>query len=327
MLRWILVGGLCAVSGAACSDPAPDDDNQLSRDGGPRQVIPLDAGQRVDLGPGVLPGEDGGEPDPDEGVEPDPPDMDGEDPHPDGGTLEPDGMVVGPPRLVANIVLTEQPQVPSATAEVSVAEPAAIQPGPGCVVVPVNPDAPPVAPPPDYDAGEVTISGLARGDLVFRYGASDYAAGGAVPNDLFAGGAPLSVQAAGGPHMPGFELQINAPQDVQVSAPRQLNQYDQDNDLAVGWNAAGGDLVVITVFPVKPFGVEPDRGDWIICVTDDSGGFSIPSAHVRRLDPDILGRGALVAVTRTHLATAQVGPHEAIFSASTSTGVPITITR
>lgn len=260
---------------------------------------------------GIPPDGDDGVPDPDMRVGPDP-----------------DAGPIGPERLVASIVLTEIPQVPSSSADVNVGEPVQLNDQPGCVVVAVDPGAQPPAPPPDWDAGDVTVSGVNGADLVFSLGGDgQYRTGGRISDDLFGNGSMLTATAAGGANMGAFQIQIAAPAQVTVSSPGFLAQHDRDRDLSVRWNAGGATTVIVTVFPSSGDG-SPERGNWVFCGSPDTGSFTVPAAQLSQISPGGgFGPTAVVGVARTNVVTAGVGAHQAVFAVSSTGGQAFALSR
>ena len=241
---------------------------------------------------------------------------------------DPDAGPIGPDRLVASIVLTEIPQVPSASADVNVGEPLEFNDQPGCVVVAVDPNAAPPAAPPDWDVGAVTVSGVNGADLLFQLGGDgQYRTNGNIPSDLFGNGAMMTATAAGGTNMGAFQLQIPAPAQVSVSSPGFLANHDRDADLNVRWNAAGATTVVITVFPSGGDG-SPERGNWVFCGSADTGSFTVPGAQLSQISPGGgFGPTAVVGVARTNVVTAEVGAHQAVFAVSSTGGQAFALSR
>jgi hypothetical protein len=242
-----------------------------------------------------------------------------------------------PPVLVAAVVLTEQPQVPLATAAATVTPPGELPNQPGCTVVDVDPNAQ-AAPTPSYDAGVLRVSGAASalefvpspdGALGTRYQASPPPG-----DDVFADGAMLTASGAGGPQFPAFEVSVVAPNRVVVQAPRA--QFGETNsvgeDLVVRWTPGQAESLLVTLLPAQLVPeVQPQRGKWVFCAASDaSGTVTIPADQVAAVgdDPDFpFGQGALVIVTRTRVGTTQVGPDSAAITASTSEGVPVTLVQ
>lgn len=241
------------------------------------------------------------------------------------------GSVERPASLLAAIVLSETPQVPQAALGVAVTEPIELPNVPGCSVVQVNPNAPAPAPATGYDAGAITVDGVAGAPLTFSpqaSGAGTTYTGPAVGSDVFSDGAVITAQAAGGPHMGAFSLQVEAPQSLNITEPRQQfgQTLDAGDALSVRWNAGGAESLLITVLPTDGLEFTPSAGSWVFCGVPDTGSFEIPA---RTLNPVAegagpFGQGALVTLTRTRVATTQIGSDQAVLSASTTQAVPVT---
>ena len=244
------------------------------------------------------------------------------------------GVVERPAALVAAIVLTETPQVPQGTANASLTEPVELPSAPGCTAVQVDPGAQGGAPARGYDAGAITVSGLNGGNLVFQPSAgpngTTYGLPGAVPSDLFADGAMLTAQSAGGPHLGAFSIQVAAPQAVNITEPRQQlgETHDAGDALSVRWNAGGAESLLITVLPADFPDYNPQRGTWVFCGVPDTGSFEIPAGTLTHVadNADFLGQPALVTITRTRVTVAAVGADQALITASTTQAVPVTFT-
>jgi hypothetical protein len=250
---------------------------------------------------------------------------------PVGGEGGSGGVVERPAALVAAIVLTETPQVPQSGLSVSVTEPVALPNSPGCSVVQVNPNAPAPAPAMGYDAGTITVGGVSGGPLTFNPqagGAGITYAGPGVGDDLFSDGAMITAQAAGGPHMGAFSVQVQAPQSLNITQPRQQfgQTLDAGDALSVRWNAGGAESLLITVLPTDGLEFTPRAGSWVFCGVPDTGSFDIPAGTLNPVadGAGILGQGALVTLTRTRVATTQVGTDQAVVTASTTQAVPVT---
>jgi hypothetical protein len=266
-------------------------------------------GGAVDASP--RPNPEAGAPTPDDGV----------GPIPDAGAEDPDVGAMGGP-LVATIALTEIPQANNGSAVVDVTAPVEFNQEPGCVVVQVDPNAPPAPSPVDGDAGAITVTGLNGGMLVFNRGADgQYAPAFAVGADVFPDGAPLHAEGAGGADMGAFAIDVNAPQGVSVSGPGRGEQVDPGDGLRVRWNPAGGTTVLVTISPADS-NFSPKRGNWVFCGAADTGEFTVPAEQMRQLPSGgfPLGEETLVVVTRTMVTTTQVGPHQAVFAATTAGG-------
>lgn len=327
MFKTRCIPALLAAAALGCSDAELDTGTE--QEGTPDARVGLDAQLdaatdlgEIDADPPVI----------DEG----PVTVDAFDPGPDltvetdlGPPADMGGGPVLPDRLVAAVVLSETPQADLSAAAVSVSEPIEIGGAPGCVVQRVDPDAnDPAAP--SFDAGDITVTGLADNNpMVFGYGGNAYAANRAVPTNLFNDNAMLVAEGAGGPALGGFRIEFPAPDQVSVQSPNNLAQVSRNNDLNVRWNAGNGDTVLVTVVPTESgFSSDPITGNWIFCGTDDTGSLSIPSASLRQLpDGGFLGQGALVVVTRFTVRTQSVGGanREAVGTASTSTGALVTV--
>lgn len=277
--------------GCATSDPDP----------GPTLLVGMDAGDVIDAFQ-FEPDPDGGLADPDEGPQPDP-----------------DAAVV--PLLegaAATITIVEQPQVD--VAEISVAVTAYQEPMPGggsCQVVRVNPNDPP-APVPALAAGPITVEGLDGGPYTFTLQGGSYRANRGFPSDVFGDRAPIRATAGGA--LP-FDIQITAPDEVSVSSPFTFGSLDTGSGSTIRWNAAGGDAVLITVFPTN-VSFQPTTGNWIFCGGPDNGSFNLAAADLQQVGA---GRQALVAVTRTRSRTQLIGSSRVILTATTSFGVPVTL--
>jgi hypothetical protein len=250
---------------------------------------------------------------------------------PVGGEGGGGGNVERPATLVAAIVLTETPQVPQAGLSVSVNEPVALPNAPGCSVVQVNPNAPAPAPAMGYDAGTITVGGVAGAPLTFSpqaSGAGTTYAGPGIGSDIFSEGAMITAQAAGGPHMGAFSLSVQAPQGLNITEPRQQfgQTLDAGDALSVRWNAGGAESLLITVLPADGLEFTPSAGSWVFCGVPDTGSFDIPAGTLNQIANGAgpFGQGALVTLTRTRVATTQVGTDQAVLTASTTQAVPVT---
>jgi hypothetical protein len=254
-----------------------------------------------------------------------------------GGTVGPvggeggGGQVERPATLVAAIVLSETPQVPQAGLSVTVTEPVELPNAPGCSVVQVNPNAPAPAPATGYDAGTITVGGVAGAPLTFSPqagGAGTTYTGPGIGSDVFSDGAMITAQAAGGPHMGAFSLQVQAPQSLNITEPRQQfgQTLDAGDALSVRWNAGGAESLLITVLPADGLEFTPSAGSWVFCGVPDTGSFDIPAGTLNRIADGAgpFGQGALVTLTRTRVATTQVGTDQAVLTASTTQAVPVT---
>jgi hypothetical protein len=327
MFKTRCIPALLAAAALGCSDAELDTGTEQTGLADARQGFDAQLDAEVDGGIG-----DADPPAIDESVAP----MDADPPledaafEPETGPIE--DMNIDPPlppRLVAAVVLSETPQADLSAAAVSVSEPIEIGGAPGCVVQNVNPDASEPASP-SFDAGDITVTGLADGQpMVFAFGGDAYQAGRAAPTNLFGDNAMLVAEGAGGPALGGFRIEFPAPTSVSLQSPSNLAQASRNNDLSVRWNAGNGDTVLVTVVPTESgFSSDPIAGNWIFCGTDDTGTLTVPSASMRQLpDGGFLGQGALVVVTRFTVRTQTVGgpDREAVGTASTSTGALITV--
>jgi hypothetical protein len=230
----------------------------------------------------------------------------------------------GPEGLLATVVVTTQPQVPAASLDVLVQLPAELPQGEGCGVVAVDPDDPPPPLAEQFDAGTITIDGLRGGPYMANFAGDRYQVP-AINDGGFAGGAQLTARSTGGV-LPAFDLSLVAPSDVRVSEPAQLDTVNARDDLTIRWNAGDGDAMIITLFPTEPFSVDPAEGNWIFCGAPDTGSFTISGDDVRQLvGNNPLGQGVLIAVTRTKSVMQPAGTGDAMLTATTSFGVPITV--
>lgn len=287
-------------------------------DGGPEPEMPEPETPEPEMPEPEAPEPEMPEPEAPEPEMPEPEMPEPEAPEPEAPEPAPDGTV-------ATVVVTAQPQVPSASLDVLVQLPAELPQGEGCGVVAVDPDDPPAPLAEQFDAGAITIDGLAGGPYTANFAGDRYQVP-AIDNGGFAGGAQLSATSTGGA-LPAFDLSLAAPTDVQVSAPSQLATVDNGEDLTIQWNAGDGDAMIITLFPTEPFSVDPAEGEWIFCGAPDTGSFTVSGDDIARLVTGInpLGQGVLIAVTRTKSVTQPAGTGSAMLTATTSFGVPITV--
>ncbi len=229
--------------------------------------------------------------------------------------------------LVASISFSETPQADEGSATVSVGPPVEIGEEPGCVAVRVDPDemAPLV---PSLDGGAITVRGLNGGDRIFTLQGDTYAPDVPIGADVFSDGAMLGAMGAGGPVFPAFDVSVAAPRAVQIASPSAFFSHSAGNDLEVRWAPGEAESVLLTVFPVQPITNQPDDGDWVFCGTTDTGSFRIPGNLLGPLVSNpVLGSTVVIGVTRTRFAFADAGPHQAVISALTSSGVVGTLRR
>ena len=255
-----------------------------------------------------------------------------------GGTLlGPDAGTGGSPvprpaQLVAAIVLTETPQVPTSSAQVAVTEPGTLPNQPGCSVVHVDPNgAQPTAV--SYDAGPIVVSGVQGAPLTFQPspsgGGYTYQLNGGVPEDLFCDGATLSAHGSGGSQFGAFDVQVVAPQGLSISAPNQGfgEQAPAGDPLDIRWNAGQSESLLITIAPAEGLDFTPQAGNWVFCGVPDTGSFTVPAGTLVPLaqDAGILGQQALVILTRTRVSLGQAGADQVFITASTTQGVPLAL--
>jgi hypothetical protein len=238
----------------------------------------------------------------------------------DMAEVEDDAAVPMDP-VVLSVVLTEQPQAETASADVSVVAPSEIPNMPGCVVEFVDPDQAAPPPPASYDGGTVTVSGLVDGQLAFDLQGARYQPSAGIGDDLFRDGAAIHVSGAGGPAIGAFELDVTAPNEVDIRSPNNLETKRRADGLSVQWRAEGAQSILLTLFPVAPFSVDAVAGNWVFCGADDAGQFDVPAEVMQQLPAG----GALVAVTRFAVQTAPVGESTAAVTLSTSSGVAINL--
>lgn len=307
--------GLCACSNA----PAEGDDASTAQMMRKDAFVPPNPG--LDSRP-FNPPADGGVPGGDAFV---PPAADGGGPADDAfRPPAPDqGVPPGDP-LVASIVLTEQPQADSASLSATVALRTELMTEPGCTVINVDPNAAAPATP-SFDAGAITVVGPNGGPYTMNLTpGGGYPAPG-VPDDLFNDGTMIQAQAAGGAHMGAFQLAVPAPAQVRISSPPEfsLAPYPANQDLAVRWTPSTSESLVLTAFPVASgFDPTPRAGRWVFCGVEDNGQTVVPGALLSQVGGS--GSSALVVLTRTRIASATVGQHEAYLTASTTTGSLLT---
>lgn len=316
------VGGDLVGGGGTPTFPGGGHEVPVGGQGGPGGGGPPPTGGDTPPTGGQATGGHGGDPFPTGGT--------GGDPPPVGGS---GGQVERPGALIAAVVLTETPQIPQATANASVTEPIDLPSSPGCTAVQVNPNAPPAAAARGYDAGAITVTG-ANANLVFQPSAGangvTYTAGG-VPQDIFNDGAMLTAQAAGGPHLGAFSVQVQAPQSVNITEPRQQigSTIDANGSVSVRWNAGNAESLLITVIPTDFPDYNPQAGTWVFCGVPDNGSFDIPAGTLGPVaaGADFLGQPALVTITRTKVGQTQVGPDRAVITASTTQAVPVALSN
>jgi hypothetical protein len=325
---------------AACAN-APKDHSGHS----PAQQVHADA--RVGDGEG---GFGGGGSDPDDGGLPrdfggfdddggtPPPPHDAAAPRQDAAEMppDPDMGVPRPARLRAGILLTDTPQAHTSTATVGINEPFELPVQAGCQVFPVNVNSPAPAAPRGYDGGEITISGVNGGEIRFHpqadaTGSVTYQAEGQVPNNLFGNGATLRATGAGGSQFAAFDVQVAAPQSVQIQSPGQPSPFpdsqDSGDNLDVSWVPAQSDVLLLTLIPTEPLSADPISGNWAVCKVDDTGHFSVPSNILGPIadGAGFGGRGCLVVLTRTRQTVAPVGGDDVVLSVSVSQGTEVTL--
>lgn len=314
----------------ACSDPPPEEDAGITLRADARPTL-NDAQPRPDQGAAEDALIEDAAPD-DMGEDVDgfqwPPLDDAAPPvDPDEGLPRLDAAQPDEP-MMAIIALAEVPDAQEmderASAAVSVAPWAALGEDVGCVSVSVDPNAPAPATV-SADGGAISVTGAVGGALPFTYAAGAYSAARALNGDVFSDGAALNVSGVGGPRFPAFSVDLTAPTSVRVDAPSSLSQHSVGGDLSVRWGAGQAESVLVTIIPVD-FSGGPLRGSWIFCGVDDAGAASVPAAQLRAtLNNNPIGQMVIIALTRTRVATADIGPHRVVFSASTSGGALITL--
>ncbi len=138
-----------------------------------------------------------------------------------------------------------------------------------------------------------------------------YQASGSIPQPLFRDGNMLFADAAGGPDLGAFHIQMATPADVGLTAPAAGSQpvsHARSQALSVQWTAAGGDLVMITLTPAAAFFMDSTGGTMAVCITTDSGAFDVPVQTLSGLHTDDpLTENYFLGVTRVVQSTKLLG--------------------
>lgn len=180
-----------------------------------------------------------------------------------------------------------------------------------------------------YDAGAITVSGTTP--AVTLTPASEGANGTGYTSSLSdgaesflpAGGALVTLAAAGGADLAAFEMYVQMPEHVAMTSPVTglFASTSISSDMIVTWNAGNGDQVVVTVSPLSS-SFQPTAGDAVLCVLDaDTGNVTVQAAALQAV-----GAGnAAVTVTRLKTGNAEVPGYVVPAVVTRSTGGPVSL--
>jgi hypothetical protein len=193
-----------------------------------------------------------------------------------------------------------------------------------CAVADTDPDD---ESPPEfgYDAGTITVTGLLM-PLVFstvNEGNDGIGYTSDLPEDtedlLPAGGALISISAAGGNDVAAFSGVVQTPEPVTISAPATglFKNQSTGSDMTVTWNKGTGELILITLTPLTGT-FQAMAGKSALCSLEGDAGTAIVSSQVLEAVRNGAGsQNIALGVTRIRTGKAKNDVHT----------IPLTLTR
>jgi hypothetical protein len=176
---------------------------------------------------------------------------------------------------------------------------------------------------PSFDAGQITI-GVADTNYALDYIGETYVSNASEEQiEFFAAGDTITMTAAGGLEVDGFEMSVIAPADPTITAPvwGSFDGGDRDEPLSIVWTGSGGTSLVISIIPVEVF-PEPGvaDGNAITCTVEDTGSYTVPVEALAYLpEPEGFGGGTVaLTVVRVVNETEFVGITEVTANATAS---------
>jgi hypothetical protein len=183
-----------------------------------------------------------------------------------------------------------------------------------CQVTVADPNAPPEAPLVGLDAGTITVEGtttsLTLASIDEGAAGTGYASG--LPEDLEAllpaGGALLHLSAEGGADILAFDMYVQVPEPVTLSAPATglFESVSTSSPLEVIWNQGTGDMTLVTFTPLSAT-FQLIAGYGLVCQQEgDLGSLSIPEAALKAVKNSGVSKVA-IGVTRMRTSTTNAG--------------------
>lgn len=161
---------------------------------------------------------------------------------------------------------------------------------------------------PEYhDAGTFTFGGLTVSYTIDPNDSGIYVPMDPLPEDLFVGGAALTLSASGGT-TPGFSAAITGVPSMAPTAPCDV-QMEQGQDLTVTWTPAAPDTSMVRWEMAQ--GHHAGNGPLLRCEGPDTGSLTVPGSMVGLYGLEQPGWQTLI-LSRFDRSTVEVAPGETV---------------